>query len=105
MKTLALGLLLFTGVGCIHFQPIGPLADRSAGGPVPAPGMARDAAGGPALPTAPPPTPPAMLVSPAEVTDANSQQAARRLTEEMEADRKGIEAMPRYAEVSVIRGK
>ena len=37
------------------------------------------------------------------MTDANAAAAADRLAEEIEADRKAMEAMPRYAEVSVIK--
>ena len=95
MRTIALGFALIglgSGVGCVTLQPVGPLAHKlgSPTGPKPAP---------------PAPVPPALLVTPGEVTEANHKQSVRRLIEEMEADRKAMESMPRTAEVSVIKGK
>jgi hypothetical protein len=57
----------------------------------------------PILPPAPPPMPPTMMVTPADVSEETIQQAAMRLTEEMDADRRAMEQMPRYAEVSVVK--
>src|SRR5207237_1161101 len=51
----------------------------------------------------PRPPPPAVYVTPGEVTEANHAEKVRRLLDEMEADRKALEAMPRASEVSVIR--
>jgi len=113
VKKLTLGLLmLLPGVGCFHLQPVGPFAKELAKGPDPesrpAPGVtvtpAKDAGQGPVVQPAPAPPPPALLVTPGEVTEANYRQAVQRLTEELEADRKSMEAMPRTAEVSVVRG-
>jgi hypothetical protein len=56
----------------------------------------------PVIQPAPAPAPPALLVTPGEVTEANGADAARRLMEELEADRRSMEAMPRPAEISVI---
>ena len=67
MRTLALGLLVAaTGAGCIHLQPTGPFANSLPGtsatkaddAPVPEPVVRQ----------APKPTPPALYVTPAEVT-------------------------------------
>ena len=109
MKRLAI-LLLATlpGVGCLHLQPIGPLADPSAAATTrPAPGVTvktpKEAEARPIVQAAPAPTPPALLVTPAEVTEANHKDAARRLMEELEADRRSMESMPRPAEISVIK--
>ena len=58
----------------------------------------------PVIQAAPAPPPPSLRVTPAEVNETNYGEAAKRLMEELEADRKSIESMPRYAEVSVIPG-
>lgn len=102
---------LLSGTGCLGLRPVGPMADslqpreqaavkKSDTVKVTA---AKDAPGGPAVVPAPPPPAPTLRVSPAEVTDANASAAADRLAEEIEADKKAMEAMPRYAEVSVIK--
>jgi hypothetical protein len=105
MSRFALGLLvLLPGLGCVHLQPVGPFAGQYAG-----PAPASPAAGiptpvpKPIVRPAPAPAPPALLVTPGEVTEANHADAARRLMEELEADRRSMEAMPRPAEISVIR--
>jgi len=110
MKPSLFALALLGGFGCVHYQPTGPFA-KQMGGPNRAsqPSAevrvmpAKDAASVPVLPSAPPPSPPSVMVTPADVSDANTQQAARRLTEEMDADRKAMDQMPRYAEVSVVK--
>ena len=116
MRTLALLLLTAAvgGTGCVTLTPVGPMA-KTLGAPadgtrVTAEGarvkeLTGKASAGPLLRPAPPPTPPAMLVTPAEVTDANPGRAAQRLTEELEADRKAAEGMPRYGELSVVRAR
>jgi hypothetical protein len=110
MTRLALGLLvLLPGLGCVHLQPVGPLAKEFAGpAPAsPAPGVTvtapKDVAPKPVVQPAPAPAPPALLVTPGEVTEANHTDAARRLMEELEADRRAMESMPRPAEISVIK--
>jgi hypothetical protein len=109
MNKLVLGLLvLLPGLGCVHLQPVGPLAKDLAGlAPVsPAPGVTAptEAAPKPIVQSAPAPAPPALLVTPGEVTEANHTDAARRLMEELEADRRSMEATPRPAEISVVKG-
>jgi hypothetical protein len=114
MRTLLLlSVMACSGTGCVHLQPIGPMA-AALGKPQP---MKRTAEGArvtelgpnkavvPLMRPALPPPPPAMLVTPAEVSEANHQQAARRLLDEMEADRKSLDSMPRYSEVSVVRNR
>jgi hypothetical protein len=110
MNKLALGLLvLLPGLGCVHLQPVGPFAKDLAGSAPtsPATGVTvttpTDAAPKPIIQPAPAPVPPALLVTPGEVTEANHADAVRRLIEELEADRRSTEAIPRPAEVSVIR--
>ena len=43
------------------------------------------------------------MVLPGDVTEANPDQATRRLQDEMDADRKAIDLMPRYSEVSTVK--
>ncbi len=110
MRTIALGFALIglgSGVGCVTLEPVGPFANKlgSPAGPKPAPSAAPTGPVMPPLQPAPAPVPPALLVTPGEVTEANHKQSVRRLIEEMEADRKAMESMPRTAEVSVIKGK
>jgi hypothetical protein len=105
MTRFALGLLvLLPGLGCVHLRPVGPLAKEYAGpAPTsPAAGVAT-AAPKPIVQPAPAPAPPALLVTPGEVTEVNHADAARRLMEELEADRRSMDAMPRPVEISVIK--
>ena len=110
MKKLALLALLLPAVGCMHLEPVGPMASYLGSKPAAkkvAPGVtvtdAQDAAAGPIIQNAPPPPLPALLVTPGEVTEGNHLDAASRLVREMEADRKAMESMPRYADVSVMK--
>ena len=120
MKTFITGLIsaaaLGTSVGCMHVQPIGPLADSFGGTPGRPPAkrtaegavvqeLAPDMAAGPLMRPAPPPPLPAMLVTPGDVTEGNHRDVTRRLLDEMEADRNAMAEMPAYAEVSVVRGQ
>ena len=98
--------------GCLTLTPVGPMAKTlgtSEPPTQPAPGVTVTAAqdappGGPVLQPAPPPPAPALLVTPGEVTKANAADAASRLQEEFRADRRTMESMPRYSEVSVVKG-
>lgn len=108
MNKLVLGVLvLLPGLGCVHIQPVGPFAKEYPGsapaGPVPGVTASKDANPKPIIQPAPAPAPPALLVTPGEVTEANRADAARRLMEELEADRRSMETMPRPAEISVIK--
>ncbi len=113
-RTLMLAASLAVGcVGCTHFQPIGPLAGSIPGGAPAAPAKAggkpvaaapmKGDVPDPIITPAPKPTPPAMLVTPAEVTAENQSDAVRQLIQELEQDRKTMPAA-RTAEVSVIKG-
>jgi hypothetical protein len=116
MTRLAHGLLLAAVAGqcgCLGLKPVGPMAElfpptnpaTTKVAPGVKAGAAKDAAGPPALAPAPPPPAPSLLVSPAEVTPATADEMARKLAAELEADRKALEAMPKYAEVSVVGKK
>lgn len=99
MKTTLLltAALLVTGPGCLHFKAIGPFAPPPA-----AAGPGGDAPE-PILREAPRPTPPAVYVTPSEVTAANADEALKRLSQELDTDRRTMDAMPKYAEVSVVK--
>ncbi len=91
--------LMLVGSGCLHFKPIGPLAGLAApsadGGTTDAPE--------PILREAPRPTLPSVYVTPSEITPANADEAVKRLAQELETDRRSMDAMPRYAEVSIVK--
>lgn len=100
-RMMVLGLLLIAGAGCVHIKPIGPLAEWQG---LPPDGKAvPDAAPEPILREAPRPTAPAVYVTPGEVTSTNADEALKRLTQELDTDRRTMEAFPRYAEVSVVK--
>ena len=97
MKTSLLAMVFaLAGPGCVHFKAVGPLASP------PRPAADADAPE-PILRDAPRPTPPAVYVTPSEVTAANADEALKRLTQELDTDRRSMDAMPRYAEVSVVK--
>jgi hypothetical protein len=108
--TLGMVLIAACNSGCVTLQPIGPFAEQLGGAPAPhQPSNAVRVTDQPDravhLPPAPPPVPPAILVSPGDVGEMTPQQAADKLREEMNADRKALERMPRYAEVSRLPRK
>jgi hypothetical protein len=99
--TRALLLLLLLQTGCAHIQPVGPLADAL-------PQRAKvkeidDSVPEPVVRQAPKPTPPALYITPAEITSANAADAAKRLQQELETDRRALEAMPKFSEVSKVK--
>ena len=101
----AVGMLI--GTGCLHIQPIGPLAHAQGLPSNPPPIGSKAAAEAtrlePILREAPKPTPPAMYVTPGEITATNADEALKRLQQELETDRRSTEAMPRYAEISIVK--
>jgi hypothetical protein len=112
MRALAFTVLIGSlgSLGCLGIKPVGPMAkmmNEEAPPTNPAPGVtvtaAKDAPAGPVIQQAPPPPLPSLKVTPGEVTESNYQDAMRRLIEEIEADRKAMESMPRYVEVSVVK--
>ena len=44
-----------------------------------------------------------MYVTPGEITATNADEAMKRLQQELETDRRSTEAMPRYAEISIVK--
>ncbi|CAN5181079.1 hypothetical protein BH11PLA2_BH11PLA2_07540 [soil metagenome] len=99
MNRILLGMIIALNVGCLNIRLAGPLADGR-------PSKAQDDAPvpEPVVRQAPKPTPPALYVTPGEVTPANAADAAKRLQQELDTDRRGLDAMPKYTDVSVIKG-
>ncbi len=94
-------VLMLVATGCVHIKPIGPLAQMQG---LPPDGKAAPAdTPEPIVREAPRPTPPAVYVTPGEVTAANADEAFKRLTQELDTDRRTMEAFPRYAEVSIVK--
>jgi hypothetical protein len=94
VRTLLFGLVLAAGAGCTSVQPVGPLA-KYLGGKKPetkaaVPGMETP----PAASTAARPTPPAVLITPGEVSADNPAAAAQQLTRELEYDQKTMQKGP-----------
>ncbi|MGL4419864.1 MAG: hypothetical protein ACRCZF_04285 [Gemmataceae bacterium] len=88
-------------MGCTHIQPVGPLAD-SLGlptKPTKGPGKPSEPDPEPIVQQAPRPSLPAVFVTPGEVTGLNAEDAAKRLQQELDTDRRAMEAMPRISEM------
>jgi hypothetical protein len=81
-------LLPLLAAGCTTITPVGPLADLA-----PKPPVAVETAD-PIVRPAPRPTPPAVYITPAEVNTFNADDAAKRLQQELDTDRRALEAMP-----------
>jgi hypothetical protein len=105
VRKLLLGtLLLLPAVGCMSFRPVGvldPNGDaKKAVGPE---GMrAIDAAAG-RIPDGPPPPAPVQLINPADIDADDPAEAVRKLSEEIDADRKAVEQFPNYPKVSHVK--
>ncbi len=95
-----------SGAGCLHVTPVGPMA-KMLGSDEKKSNIegAKPAPTDPVTVPAPKPVPPAMLVTPGEVSDQNPQDATKKLMEELEQDRRSMEAMPRPSEVSAYKGR
>lgn len=99
-KLLILGALFAASVGCASIRPIGPLAQMQGLTPD---GKTPEHTPEPIVREGPRPTTPAVYVTPSEVTTTNVDEALKRLNQELETDRRTMEAMPRYAEVSKLK--
>ena len=89
------------GTGCMTITPVGPMAKMFP----PKEKKEEAAVPEPIVTQAPRPVPPAMLVTPGEVTEGNYQQAIEKLKQEMEQDRRSLEAMPKTSEISAMPGR
>ena len=108
---LAAGLML--GVGCMHIQPVGPMAatlgveEPPLRSPEGALIIEKETAvvSVPELVPAPPPPAPAFLVTPEEIDASNSDEMIQRLKKELETDRNAIDKFPNYSIVSRLPGR
>lgn len=101
-RTILLAAVIGLNFGCTSIQPVGPMAkvfppkkDKKEDEVTPEPIVQQS----------PRPVPPAMLVTPGEVTEGNYQMAIEKLKQEMEQDRRSLESMPKPSEVSVLPGR
>ena len=106
MRKLLLGtLMLLPAVGCMTFRPVGvfdPTGEaRKAVGPE---GM-RAVEAAARIPDGPPPPAPVQLVSASEIDPDNPAEAVKRLSEEIDADRKAVDQFPNYPKVSHVKVK
>jgi hypothetical protein len=92
-------LMVLASAGCLHVQAVGPLAEAFPHKPSPKDAPVPE----PVIRQAGKPTPPALYVTPAEITNANAAEAVKRLQQELETDRRSLEAMPVYSEVSKVK--
>ena len=94
-RTILLAAFLLFCFGCTTIQPVGPMAKMFP----PSEKKTDDVTPEPIVTQAPRPVPPAMLVTPGEVTEGNYQQAVEKLKQEMEQDRRSMDSMPRASEI------
>jgi hypothetical protein len=98
-RILMIAALLVPLAGCMTIRPLGPMK-----GVFPEP-KAEEIAAEPVVRQPPKPTPPAMLVTPGEVTEANAQAVVSKLKQELEQDRRSVETFPKTSEVSFVKGR
>ena len=102
MKTLLFALGTLALIGCSGLKPVGPLAKdvpiTQQGRPLP------NTAPDPVTVPAVRPTPPTILVMPADVTADNPYIAASKLTNELSTDGKPTPNSPVTAEISRYKG-
>ena len=106
-RLMLLGLLLAPTVGCMTFKPVGPLlgkneAKRSSTEPNAIVTTPKDVGAMPMFEDAPPPPAPTRGVTVGDVTPGSAYDAAKKLKQELDQDRKAVEAMPNYVEVSHV---
>lgn len=111
IRSLGLASALLVGVGCMHLQPVGPMAATLG---VKEPTTQPTALTAPTAPEpivepqmlpAPPPPAPSLLVTPEEIDASNADEMIQRLKKELETDRQAIESMPNYSIVSKLSGR
>jgi hypothetical protein len=103
MTRLLLTAALAAAVGCTGIRPVGPLAKMAGPPPKSVPPKDRDGPDPSPVPAVKP-TPPQNTVGFEDVTADDPQAAARRLTQELEADRKTITSGPVLVQTSRIKG-
>ncbi|MCU0704438.1 MAG: hypothetical protein MUF18_10725 [Fimbriiglobus sp.] len=107
MKKLLLGLLLvLPAVGCMSFRPVGMLDPTGESRREVGPEGVKAVEAAARVPDAPPPPPaPVQLVSADDIDPANPAEAVRKLSEEIDADRKAVDEFPNYPRVSKVKVK
>ena len=100
-RIIALASIAMLGIGCTTVTPVGPMAKMFP----PKDKKDHTESVEPIVTQAPKPVPPALLVTPGEVTESNYQQAIEKLKQEMEQDRRSLEAMPHTSEISAMSGR
>jgi hypothetical protein len=106
---LSAAMMLGLSVGCIQFRPTGPLADpgeMKAARERPA-DIVPDTADLPkmAMSEGPPPPAPTQLVSADDISATTSNDAVKKLTEEITQDRNAAADFPNYSKVSKLKLK
>ncbi len=106
-RFLLLGLLAAPAFGCTSLKPVGPIVGKStptrtAQQPNAVVTSPRDIAAMPSFADAPPPPAPTRSVTVGDVSTETGHDAAKKLMQELDRDRKATEAMPNYAEISRI---
>ena len=107
-RLILLGLLAAPALGCTTLKPVGPLTagkdpqKPSSGLPSALVTAPKDLGAMPTFADAPPPPEPTRAVSAGDVTAAGAHETAKKLTDELDRDRKAADAMPYYSEVSRV---
>src|SRR5207249_3966269 len=97
VRKLLCGVVLLGGLGCMHVQPVGPLAKVTGtpkGGPAVGPTLKNATWAESAVASDPRPPRPAEMITPGEVTAETAPAAAQRLASELEIDGKATPNVP-----------
>jgi len=110
-RFLVLLVIVAPTTGCMTLTPVGPLAGAfTSARPVAGSGASRapivtapmDVAAMPPAQDAPPPPRPAFLVGPEDVNESTARDVERKLTSELDQDRRSARQIAPTSEVSTI---
>lgn len=106
-RFLMIGLLAAPAFGCTNLKPVGPFTGstaptRSVNQPNAIVMPPKDISAMPKFEDGPAPPAPLRTVTVGDVTPASGHSAAEKLMQEIESDRKGVDAIPNYTEVSRV---
>ena len=105
-RLILLGLLAAPAIGCTSLKPVGPFANSAPKTTTVGPNAIvtgpKDIGTMPQFQDGPPPPAPIRSVTPGDVTPTTGHDAAKKLMQEIEADRKAGEAMPNHVEISRV---
>lgn len=104
-RFLMIGLLATPALGCTNLKPVGPFTGstaptRSVNQPNAVVMSPKDISVMPTFEDGPPPPAPSRTVTVGDVSPTSGHAAADKLMQEIEKDRKGVDAIPNYTEVS-----